>query len=88
MTHAHTQWVVNHGRRGEPITITKPGHPEVLATLPNATLEDLDRARLIAAAPSLLAALEWSLRVHSDILKRESEPWTDAARAILARVTA
>lgn len=34
----------------------------------------------------LVAALEWALRVHFDVCKRESEPWTDAARAALAKV--
>jgi len=41
--------------------------------------------RLIAAAPDLLEALRWALRVHFDILKRESEPWTDAAEKAIAK---
>ena len=37
------------------------------------------------AAPELLEALEWGLRVWFDILKRDSEPWTDRARAAIAK---
>lgn len=44
-------------------------------------------AHLIAAAPELLGALKWALRVHFDILKRHSEPWTDAAKAAITKAT-
>lgn len=53
--------------------------------LPLAKDEAEANARLIAVAPEMFEALKWSLRVWFEILHRESEPWTDAALAVIAK---
>ena len=62
-------------------------HIAVIMDLDGAAQEAADNARLIAAAPDLLAALQWALSQIEDSLDPDHRAALESARAAIARAT-
>lgn len=62
-------------------------HIALVMDLEDAAQEAADNARLIAAAPDLLAALQWALSQIEDSLDPDHQAALESARAVVARAT-
>ena len=87
MTTKHTPgpWVVGTTDGHATYSITGPrGTLPYIARIPAGRLENADNASLIAAAPELLAALEWAC-AGVEYMETEYSEQLTAARAAIAR---
>lgn len=93
-THTPGPWTVTHSfdatiRREIWTEIDREtGHRELVALIPDAEGEHINGdARLIAAAPELLAALRWALDQIEDDLDFDHQAALEAAKAAISKAT-